>query len=260
MQSLILSSDWSLANARACAEAIQFVYDNPCSIESGLAHGRVLDGKWQGPDGKLGSTPARVLAWKGSASLADWRSNFLCRRTVIGSGEEVHEGFLDAMISVWGRLTSALGSWHGPLFVTGHSRGAALALLSAQILDRVGYSVTAVYTFGGPRVFNRTAARNYDAVLGSRTFRIVNQEDGVPRVPPALPPLCALARWSRIWGYWHVGQEAFIPALGGMIMNPSLVFKLASDLAGTMREWSQGKVAQAMDHPMSRYVEATQKL
>jgi len=82
----------------------------------------------------------------------------------------------------------------------------------------------------------------------------------VPRVPPSLPPLLAIMRWTRIWGYWHVGQEAFIPAMGGMVMNPSLVFKLASDLAGTMREWSQGRVAVAMDHPMARYVEAVNRL
>jgi hypothetical protein len=128
--------------------------------------------------------------------------------------------------------------------------------------------VAGVYTFGGPRVGNAAFAKCYNGLkseirnpksetnpkgeigngetgtLGERTWRVVFEEDGVCRVP------------GWLMGYRHVGQEVFIPTLGGMRMNPRLWFKVLSDLAGWMRHWSQGSVAPVADHPVGRYVEA----
>ena len=67
---------------------------------------------------------------------------------------------------------------HWPLFITGHSLGGALALLTTKELacDTNG----ACYTFGAPRVANYEYFDN----LKTPVFRIVNSADIVPRVPP----------------------------------------------------------------------------
>jgi hypothetical protein len=108
-------------------------------------------------------------------------------------------------------------------------------------MARAGLPVSAVYTFGGPRVGNAAWAANYDSLLGYRTFRIVNEEDIVPRVP------------GYLMGYRHVGSEVFFDSAGGMRLNPPLWVKVLSDIWGTYRDWKVGKIAQLADHNVSIY-------
>ena len=65
-----------------------------------------------------------------------------------------------------------------PLFITGHSLGGALALLTTKEIapDING----ACYTYGAPRV----ASYEYFADIKTPLFRVVNSVDIVPRVPP----------------------------------------------------------------------------
>ena len=65
-----------------------------------------------------------------------------------------------------------------PVFVTGHSLGGALALLTTRFLlpDATG----ACYTFGAPRVGDYEFFRR----VKTPVYRIVNSSDVVPRVPP----------------------------------------------------------------------------
>lgn len=109
----------------------------------------------------------------------------------------VHEGFYDALSSVWvildrevGRLTA---SQPRRLFVTGHSLGAAVATLSVARWLEARRPVEALYTFGQPRTGDREFSRNFDFLFKPHAFRIVNNKDLVTRVPP------------RSFGYRHVG-------------------------------------------------------
>ena len=54
-----------------------------------------------------------------------------------------------------------------------------------------------VYTFGAPRIGNFAFFRFYNAILGNKTFRIVNAGDEKPLFP-----------FNRM-GFYHVGQEVF---------------------------------------------------
>ena len=246
----------SLANALACARASQDAYSH-ATIETALAHCLVIHDE-----------TACILAFRGSASLRDWLTDLQAMRTQVSvpstpdtrpASEEIHHGFWDAASEILPKLMA----WWGrpippaPMFITGHSLGGALAVLCARGLARAGFPVHSVYTFGGPRVGDAAFAKHYDSQelaaagmpdatkssLGARTWRFVDEEDIVPRLP----------FWH--WGYRHVGQECFLPSIGCLTLNPSLAFKLVSDVFGTWLDWRHGRLAQIDDHWMCRYVE-----
>jgi hypothetical protein len=78
------------------------------------------------------------------------------------------------------------------LYITGHSLGAAMAIMAALLLRsdeafaEIFARLRAVYTFGGPMVGDRALAGRADDedVLGGKVVRYVYGHDVVPRLPP----------------------------------------------------------------------------
>jgi hypothetical protein len=68
-----------------------------------------------------------------------------------------------------------------PLFLTGHSMGGALAVLTACRLARAGRPAIATYTFGSPRIGDAAFCAGY----ALPTYRVVNRLDLVPEMPLA---------------------------------------------------------------------------
>jgi triacylglycerol lipase len=134
------------------------------------------------------------------------------------------------------------------LVVTGHSLGGALAVLAADILNAQGFLIHSVYTFGQPRVGDATFAARYNMTLGQRTFRIVNSNDLVPRLP------------GWLMGYRHCGQHFFITAAGALIFNPSLFTLLTTDFVGLYRAYRKLDGVVIEDHFMKRYIAALNSL
>lgn len=121
-----------------------------------------------------------------------------------GQGYFVHRGFLDALEEVWAEVNTHLESLRAKIpglrfWFTGHSLGAALATLAADRFDQV----SGLYTFGSPLVGDRKFARQFPA----DTYRFVNNNDIVTRVPPIGP-----FRPPRFLPgvYRHVGQLVYI--------------------------------------------------
>ncbi len=92
-------------------------------------------------------------------SVMDWATNFKFIPVDDGAGGLIHQGFHDGFFLVWDKVKSYLksitnnGSAKRPLWITGHSMGAALATLAADKAVREGLdNVKGVYTFGSPRV------------------------------------------------------------------------------------------------------------
>jgi hypothetical protein len=256
MQPMIITPDWNLANARACLEACAWVYENPCEL-SPLLHAAIFD---------CGN--ARLLAFRGSASVTDWLTDFQFARTVIRPGVEVHHGINDSVRSADAAILR-LVNWKAgdtwPLFVTGHSLGGGQAEEAAlEVLVAMGVPIQRVITFGQPRVGNKLWAQQYDLALGDRTDRVVNQCDLVPRIP-LLPFLTLSGLWAACkqprqtlatMAYRHTRREVFLPAfLGGYRIDPPLPTLLLSDIEGTWAEWRQGREAQLADHHYSAYRE-----
>ena len=124
--------------------------------------------------------------------LANWTTNFDLLPVARGISRGFRDAAAIAMDDVLDRLGAVAPGNH--LYVTGHSLGGALAVLTALALAGRGRMPDAVYTQGMPRPGNGAFADGYNAVLGDRTYRLVYADDLVPTVPP-----------SGL-GYRHVGQ------------------------------------------------------
>ena len=106
---------------------------------------------------------------------------------VPGSSEVlVHSGFHEGLERVWKGVSDPVASYRSshpgaPLFITGHSLGAALATIA---LDRINEGPVCLYTYGCPRVGNPA----FCARLKNREgYRMVDGNDLVTHVPPESP-------------------------------------------------------------------------
>lgn len=143
-----------------------------------------------------------ALVLRGTNDPRDWLTNFNAIPNGWAKGGLVHKGFAKALDLVWDKVKASLETnvpSDCPLFIAGHSLGAALATLAASVRRP-----RALYTFGSPRVGND----EFGATLaGVNVFRVVNNRDAVTTVPPPLP-------------FHHVGELHYIAHEGGMLVNP----------------------------------------
>ena len=143
-----------------------------------------------------------VICFRGTSSAADAKTDLKFHKvpfSIADSGDtgafsiadikrtnqgNVHRGFLSAVGSVWREIRAWLKTgWKGqPLFVCGHSLGAANACVLAARLSLDFIPVKAVYTFGCPRVGDRKFSRLFNEQV--RHYRYVNNNDVVTRLPP----------------------------------------------------------------------------
>jgi hypothetical protein len=210
--------------------------------------------------------PVAIVAFRGTANLVDFITDAKCWRTAVACPAlrtphsdsrtpSVHSGFWLALLEIFEPLSEYLsGLAPRPLIVTGHSLGGALALLftyrwarSADALNAL-FPIAATYTFGQPRCGNRAFSNFYDAFHRASTFRCVNEEDVVPRIPGLLA------------GYRHAGREVFFPFESSSFwIDPPLWRKIISDIRGLYRAWRREPVAALgqllLDHHISNYIE-----
>lgn len=138
---------------------------------------------------------ATIVAFAGTDPLvlANWITDFDTR---IASAH-VAEGIEVAAQSIWRQLQSLLDrpeAAAGKTFVTGHSLGGALAVVTADRIVKSRRGVEAVYTFGMQRPGSNQFAIEYNERIGQRTYRLVHGEDFVPTFPPSE------------FGFHHVGR------------------------------------------------------
>ncbi|KAK6920390.1 Fungal lipase-like domain [Dillenia turbinata] len=150
-----------------------------------------------------------VIAYRGTATCMEWLENLRATLTHISSkdtdladldvpGPMVETGFLSLYTSgsstgpslqemvreEISRLLKSYGDEPLSLTITGHSLGAALAILTAYDI-RTNFKcapLVTVISFGGPRVGNR-AFRAQLEKQGTKVLRIVNADDVVTKMP-----------------------------------------------------------------------------
>lgn len=126
---------------------------------------------------------ATIVAFAGTDPLLlpNWISDF---HVDLLHGD-VHGGFKDAAAAVWDSVKDVLAPANSPVFITGHSLGAALAVLTAdRAHSELNLANAQVYLYGCPRVGRREFADGYNATFGATTYRLVHGHDIVPTVPP----------------------------------------------------------------------------
>lgn len=142
-----------------------------------------------------------VLAFRGTevTKKMDIKTDAKAFKASVYEGR-IHRGFAEAYKSIEIQVLKAVKSKKIedlPLYITGHSLGAAIATVATQYLERdedLRNQIAACYTFGSPRVGNR----EFDRDLKSSVYRVVNTTDIVTVVP-----LLAM-------GYLHVGDVRFL--------------------------------------------------
>jgi len=161
----------------------------------------------------LADADVRLVAWEGAG--------------------RVHRGFRDALPDVRGGATT----WYA-----GHSLGGALATLAHARSPGAG-----LVTFGAPRAGDRAFA----AAFPPRAWRVVNNNDLVPRLPT--PP------------YAHVGRLRYFDREGRLLASPRASTRLEDRLRGhvdriadAFARWRRGEPAGVpfdplVDHSPLRY-------
>jgi triacylglycerol lipase len=151
----------------------------------------------------------------------------------------VHHGFRRALDNLWPKLVPILKQHlkQQTVWVTGHSLGAAMAVLTANRLHdetELNIKPAAVFTYGCPR----NGDTRFSHSLAVPHFRWVNNADIVTKVP-AFP-------------YWHSGDMFYIDR-NGKVKKMSLAGRVIDQLTATARGLFQGKAIPLADHSISRY-------
>ena len=138
---------------------------------------------------------------------------------------QVHQGFRDALQELWpdvGPAITAAAQADKPIFVTGHSKGGALANLAAmRIHAALPAAQIVVCTFAAARSGDAAYAAAYANQIPDST-RYEYPDDLVPHLPPTLPGVQILDRIPFVdgllrdlaVGYVSVGRLQFIDTKG----------------------------------------------
>lgn len=133
-----------------------------------------------------------VIAIRGTETQHQWLEDFRAIAQPVAHEQWwIHRGFADVWNSISASLQKAwdtASSANARVYITGHSLGAAVALIMG-----VHHPESSTWTFAGPAVFSPIRGLPPSANI----VRIVNPSDLVPKVP--VPPL-----------YQHIGQEISI--------------------------------------------------
>jgi triacylglycerol lipase len=150
-----------------------------------------------------------VLAFRGTRvdsfwpSVMDWAIDARFVPTQDVHGNWVHAGFLSAIGEVWKDIVACITRLQAehprPLWITGHSLGAAVATLAANLCsdERGQLGIKGLYTFGSPRVGDG----GFGGRISCPVWRFRNNSDIVTHVPLGLV-------------FRHVGELEFIDGAG----------------------------------------------
>lgn len=246
--------DYSRKNAYWLGKASQIAYDaSDAAIDELKAWGLTTVEFFNNRDTQAflaGNNDVLMLAFRGTeGNIRDWMTD-LDIEFVGGPGGRVHEGFLTALGYVWRDIWTFISRQRNrrALWVTGHSLGASLATLAvAKLRLEKDEPVNGLYTFGQPRTGDREFAKNFDADFEKQTFRYVNNNDIVTRVP------------FRAMNYSHVGLFRYFDVDGNQRDDISWWDKIVDRLEGSIEDLLKPGADGLKDHFMAHYVACLEK-
>lgn len=200
-----------------------------------------------------------VIALRGTATCLEWAENVRDILVPISEPAKVECGFLslfktrgehvpslaDSVVSEIQRLREKYKGETLSITITGHSLGAALALLVADELSTSAPDMppVAVFSFGGPRVGNRAFASRLSS-NAVKVLRVVNSQDLVTRVPGMFVSeeldkklregiagkFLNVLDNSMPWAYAHVGEELRVDTKMSPFLKPDADVACCHDL------------------------------
>ncbi|CAF2022183.1 hypothetical protein Bca4012_079803 [Brassica carinata] len=209
-----------------------------------------------------------VIALRGTATLLEWSENFRPNlvsmpepkpdpsdptrpkvecgfNSLYTTGSQHAPSLADSLVAEISRLVELYAGEELSISVTGHSLGAAIALLAADdIADRVPHAPpVSVFSFGGPRVGNREFADRLDS-KGVKVLRVVNSQDVVTKVPGIFADndknkqgqnrnnggIREMVERNNPWAYSHVGAELRVDMKMSPYLKPNADVACCHDL------------------------------
>ncbi|WP_019502938.1 lipase family protein [Pseudanabaena sp. PCC 6802] len=191
-----------------------------------------------------------IVALRGSEEVIDWVTNAKFN-LVDGMGGKVHQGFNQALTLVYADIRQTITEFQDKgqsLWFTGHSLGGALATLAvAKLRYEEDKPVYGLYTYGQPRSGDRNFERIFNADFKSRTFRFVNHNDIVSRIPP------------RSLSYSHVGTFLYFDEQGNIHSDAAWWYRFLDLVKVDINDLQKTVNDPIEDHEMDRYLKNLQK-
>ncbi|MDE3068703.1 MAG: lipase family protein [Verrucomicrobiota bacterium] len=212
-----------------------------------------------------GTQPGKVADWLVDAEVLQdpWRQFF--------SGPDlgrVHHGFARNTARLWDliREFAAAAGQNGPsLWVSGHSLGGAMAVLAgAALFCSERQPVRGIYTFGQPRAGNPAFARRFGKRLKNALFRVVNNDDLVPHVPPVFIPFLLVPPHGPIF-YRHAVRLFWFDAAGKLhppafwsALREAIRFPATRRRSAVQLRSAPAAFAPISDHSLASYIQKLQ--
>lgn len=248
-------TSFNLDNARAMARASELAYKpGPEVIETlnswGFPNARFFS-RQETQAFIAGNDEIILVAFRGTepTKLEDWLTDARAKRVPGKGGGHVHRGFKAALQLVTAEMAATVRLFQDrnqPVFVTGHSLGAALAGLAVAASESERINIACLYTYGMPRIGNKIFAKKFRQKYGKYTFRVVNNNDTVTRVPP------------RSFGYKHVGTVIYLNSEGQLEMGETpwkkFLVRVKGQAKGRIEDFLKPGTDGLKDHSSKEYV------
>jgi triacylglycerol lipase len=182
-----------------------------------------------------------VLSFRGTevTEKSDVLADLKAGKNIEACGGKVHVGFKGEINKVWPTIEKAIANID-MLYVTGHSLGAAMATIAAS---RMQSKVTALITFGSPRVGNQEFVNS----LNVTHYRVQNNCDDVTKVP------------FRLVGFRHHGTHKYMNFYGEF-RDLTPWQRVKDMIRSRLKARAKGqKYIGVFDHLMANYIAKLEK-
>ena len=168
------------------------------------------------------------VAFRGTSDVHDLLDDFTALQVRIGDKRAVHRGFYRYTLKLWYYIEQLLHEWVHQwgikrLLLTGHSLGAAAAVLCAHLIyenDKGLFDlVKDVYLYGCPKVGNKYFVRHYRSILGDRTWQHQNNNDPVCWIPNLCGAYRRVVDKEHLVYYDYAGRVLFRPTFGQLVRD-----------------------------------------
>lgn len=269
---------FSAANMAYLAHCAQAVYKTDAECKAALADMdpeivkdiRFFKSRKTGTEGFIaGDEEKIIIAFRGTSEIKDWLTDAASIQkswsSILNIGK-VHSGFFDSLNSVWSLIMEHLQELQTKdqrIWITGHSLGGALAALTYATLrlQEPKYELAGAYTFGQPRIGDEVLCQSFDADSKHHFFRVVNNNDIVPRVPSKVArkvlslALLAANKTNDIHTYEHMGTLLYFDAHGELKQDATFIERLLDRFEGYKNNLLNGEINfdSIEDHCMDDY-------